>query len=804
VFLAAGAFLPAPSVAGQEVRGTAVESETGRPLAGAFVSLVDAVGRTTVAALAEADGAFVLSGFQSGRYTLRVERIGYQTWTTDAFDVGPGGTVSRRLEVPISPVDLTELRVAVEGQCGAADDEFLLAWDEARKALDVTRWTEAGRSLRFELRDWLRNLDTRYRSVGRDESNTEWITGRTSFIGLPADELAEGGYVQRMEGGYRYYGLDARTLLSDAFREQHCFALAQGTRERAGQIGLRFEPIDRGTVPDVEGALWLDSRTGELLDLDFQYTGLMLVNLPRRGDATGRLEFQRLPSGAWFVARWWIRTPIHERGGGLAARVVGFREKGGEVIQVELNDGSTVALADFGTLSGSVTDGSDTPLASAEIYLVGTDLATQSDQAGRFRLDLVPPGRYAIGVRHPDPRMARVPDPQLTVDVFAEDLTSVELEHTSAWAAMQLCPAEVEENPSSSVLLGNVVDDVSGEPVAGAIVWLRPGAGAAARAFRSDGAGAYLVCGVAPARALELQASGPDKMSEPVTQDIPAGSLVLLDLEVSGAALTASRADANESVSLRGVVKSAEDDRPLSGARVTILGSGIEQMTGADGTFLMQEVPRGRHQVVTEYLGMASDTAEVDLSSGTVTLALFTMETRPVELPALDVEIERTFTNLQLAGFYQRKERGLGEFIGSEDLQFGDIITAFRRIPGVRLRNCPFVTSFGSRRGGSDSIPGIAMVQTDCWEIDIQRGIGGPRSLSCPPVVYLDGNPISSSFEGMPEATGENPFNRIQSIPRHMIEGIEVHRNAATAPAMYRGFGSRCGIILVWTKRGVR
>jgi hypothetical protein len=757
--LVASIALSSSPLSSQEVRGTAVEAASGRPLAGAFVSLVDGTGQTAVSTLTETDGAFVLQGFPAGRYTLRVG--------------------------------------------GPADEEFLLAWDEARKALDVTEWTEARRSLRFELRDWLRNLDTRYRSVGRDESETRWITGRTSFIGLPADELAEGGYVQRTEGGYRYYGLDARTLLSDAFRSRHCFALALGTRERAGQIGLRFEPIDRGTVPDVEGALWLDAKTGELLDLDFEYTGLMLVNLPRRGDATGRLEFQRLPSGAWFIARWWIRTPIHERGAGLLADVVGYREKGAEVARVELNDGNTVTLADFGTLSGSVTDGADAPLPEAEVYLVGTDMATRADQAGRFRLDLVPPGRYAIGVRHPDPRLADVPDPQLTVDVFAEDLTSVTLEYSPAWAAAQLCPAEVEADPSKSVLLGRVLDGASGEPVVGAVVWLRPGEGSDARAFRSDTRGAFLVCGVDPTLALELQASGPDKLSEPVTQEIPAGALVMRDLEVTASALAESRSTADPDVTLRGVVRSAEDDRPLAGARVRILGAGIEQMTGDEGTFLMQGVPQGRHQVVTEYLGMASDTAEVDLTAGSVTLALFTMETRPVELPALDVEIERTFTNLQLAGFYTRRNRGLGEFISSEDLQFGDVITAFRKIPGVRLRNCPY-TSTGGEQFRSDSVPTVLLTQSDCWEIDLQRGIGGPRSLTCPPVVYLDGNPISSSIEGMPEIPGENPFNRIASLPRHMIEGIEVHRNAATAPAMYRGFGSRCGVILVWTKRGVR
>jgi hypothetical protein len=193
----------------------------------------------------------------------------------------------------------------------------------------------------------------------------------------------------------------------------------------------------------------------------------------------------------------------------------------------------------------------------------------------------------------------------------------------------------------------------------------------------------------------------------------------------------------------------------------------------------------------------------VDLSEGGVTLALFTMQTQPVELPALAVEIERTFGSLQIAGFHERMDRGLGDFIDSDDLQFGDIITAFRRIPGIRLQNCANIARSAQSRA-NDSIPRVDMLQSDCWEINIQRGIGGPRSARCPPVVYLDGNPISSSFEGMPEAMGENPFNRIAAIPRHLIEGIEVHRNAATAPAMYRGFGSGCGVILVWTKRGRR
>jgi hypothetical protein len=801
-------FLPggfsAETLLAQEVRGLAVEASSGQPLAGAFVSLTDDAGEVTVSTLTGSEGSFLLSGFPEGRYSLRLERIGYQTWSSDSFDVGTTETVSRRLEVPVEPVDLTELHIAVEGRCASGGESFTRAWDEARKALDLTKWTENQRSLRFELRSWQRQLNAQGRSTGRDESDTRWMEGRTSFLSLTAAELADSGYVRPSgDGGYRYYGPDARVLLSDLFREQHCFRFTEGVRERAGQLGLAFEPVDRTIVTDVQGALWLDAKTAELRELDFHYTGLDLVGLPRGDDATGQVEFRRLPSGAWFISRWWIRTPVHERQVGRVPRIVAFREAGGEVTRIELDDGRLVTLAEFGRVTGVVTNGLGAPLPEAEVYLVGTDLTSRTDPVGRFRLDLVPPGRYSISVRHPDPRLEDLPGPEYTIDVGAEQMGSVLLEYSGDRAIEALCPADTRESEEQAILLGRVLDNTTKAPVPGAVVWLRPNQGRDTRAFRTDDTGTFLVCEVEPSPELEIQASSDNKLSEPATIEVAPGMLVMRDLVVSVEALADSRAIPSQTVTLRGVVRSAEDQSPLSGAYVRVLGTGFEQLTGDGGTFLMQGLPRGEHKVVTDYLGMASDTAIVDLSGGTVTLALFTLETQPVELPALEVEIERTFGSLQIEGFHRRRSRGLGDFIGTEDLQFGDIITAFRRLPGIRLRNCHYA-SISSDRVSSDSLPRSSLVQTDCWEINIQRGFGSPRSNRCPPVVYLDGNPISSSFEGMPEVPGENPFNRIASIPRDLIEGIEVHRNAATAPAMYRGFGSSCGVILVWTKRGAR
>ena len=44
-----------------------------------------------------------------------------------------------------------------------------------------------------------------------------------------------------------------------------------------------------------------------------------------------------------------------------------------------------------------------------------------------------------------------------------------------------------------------------------------------------------------------------------------------------------------------------------------------------------------------------------------------------------------------------------------------------------------------------------------------------------------------------------------QVIPRPQdVYGIEVHRNVATAPPQYQPLNSTCGVILIWTQRGLR
>ena len=536
---------------------------TARPIAGAFVSLLNRAGNPTTSTLTGPDGAFALEAPQPGRYRLEVERIGYETWTSEPFDLVTRTTVARRLEVTVLPVNLESLTVSVESECGlrpGTGQPLLQAWDEVRKALDVSLWTEEPGRIQFELRTWTRMLDVAARVARSQESRSTWKTGRSSFVSPPPAELADRGFVQPTEdGAHIFFGPDAQLLLSDAFREDHCFSLVWGREEHAERVGLAFDPIHRGDVPRVEGVLWLDPATGELRDLEFEFVDLNLVGFPREHRAWGRAWFRRLPPGIWVVSRWWIRTPVL-RVSIRGTTLHGYREDGGEVTRLELGDGSTIDLTERGTLSGDAADGvSGGPLAGATVYLAGTGHVTTTDAAGRFRFDLVPEGRYTLRYRHPDPHLEGMEGPSHEVDIAGGESASVRLEFRSEWAVDQLCSDEMPSAEGQSVgrvaLLGRVREAETSQPVPDAMIWLRAREDGEPRAIRADSTGAFLVCGLGPAGPLSLQAAAEDRLSDTVWVVVPESGLVLQDLEVSAARAETAGSETEDAVSLRGTVR---------------------------------------------------------------------------------------------------------------------------------------------------------------------------------------------------------------------------------------------------------
>ena len=331
LLLLAAALLAAGPAAAQSVRGRVVEPGTGQPVSGAVVMLLDAQGARVTATLTDAQGGFAMHAGAPGTYSLRAERVGYAAAASPALSLAADQTAEQALVMEPRLVTLEPLLVsATQRECTIRPQaEAAVAWEELRKALDAAAVADQRRSHAFRKRYFRneRSLFQRRRISSQDWTSPDFST--EPFHATPVDRLAEHGYVEGAAGdSLVFHAPDARTLLSDAFLDQHCFRL----RERGRSVGLEFAPTADRTLPDVRGILWMDRRTARLRRLEYTY-----VNLPYANPADalgGELEFEQLPDGAWIVRRWVVRMPrlrITEDGRTYVPALV---EQGGQVIDI--------------------------------------------------------------------------------------------------------------------------------------------------------------------------------------------------------------------------------------------------------------------------------------------------------------------------------------------------------------------------------------------------------------------------------------------------------------------------------------
>lgn len=337
----------------QVIDGQLLEARTGRPIPEAFVTLMDLRGGARAAALTDSVGGFSLRAPRPGRYRIRVERIGYKSQSSPPLKLGPDERQEVRIAVPVEAIELEALQVEAERQCVNDPQDALSTaslWTAARTALATNVWHDQHQALEFEVNTFTRWLHPRELYVEEEQVWTKSVLTGRPFASLPAEELSRKGYVSARGDSSTYYAPDAEVLLSDAFLKDHCFGVVRDLNG-VGLIGLTFEPVPEREVADIRGALWLDARTAELRHIEYTYTGFAEELTPEM--LGGRIEFQRLRTGAWIIRRWWIRAPVYGETKFTSTNFVqispwkvlfAVREEGGEVTRVFTQDG--LALSD--------------------------------------------------------------------------------------------------------------------------------------------------------------------------------------------------------------------------------------------------------------------------------------------------------------------------------------------------------------------------------------------------------------------------------------------------------------------------
>jgi hypothetical protein len=802
IFLAFAA-LPAQ---GQVIQGSVHDQNTGDPVAAAFVVLLDEGGERVSAVLTDGNGWFTHRRLAPGTYVPRVERIGFRTENFDPVTLADGGVASLRMEVRSEAIALEAITVEGRSRCRIPQEEGAVVadlWEEVRKALEITVWTEQEPGIHVRARTYERALDLVTLEVVEERGRTGGGFTRNPFFSHDPEELARDGYVQEApDGGHIYYGLSAEAILSRPFEDTHCFRVRQPRRgQPSNEIGLAFEPAPGRTVPGVSGVLWLDRETAELRRVEYEYTRhLHGVRLPE-GRFGGGTEFRRLENGAWIIDRWTIRAPEFERvvstdqlprgtivRGGIATetelrrefRRVGLRirEMGGTLVSVSLVGRHATGSA---TLEGTVYDSlAGGPLPGATIYTVDTGHEAETDADGRFSLSGLPAGEVAVGFDHPALDMlGHAPDPVL-VRLGARDTVRLHLATPSPGTLLGgRC------RPDEDPVLGLVSSADDGLPVAGVLVvaewderWRRDGDRAFARdrAHRgamTDESGWYVLCGVAPGQNVQIRAE--------VDGEVAARSRIPVRRGEGGRVdFTLEPPSPDRPGRIVGRVLSAEADAPVAGASVRLGDGPPQRLSDEWGGFAFDSVPPGRVTIRVEHLGYGPAEGPVEVAPGGTVRLEVQLYDRPIELAEMVVTVRPRAVRVgRLADFRDRVERGIGgSFIHRDEIE--------RRSP-MLISDLLGSHGFDQQQGDSPSV--------------FDRGLVS-RRFACAPMVYLNGFPITHvAARASPEAIEEAGV-KLNLINPADVEGIEIYRGAGTVPGEFGGTNARCGVIVVWTREG--
>ena len=477
--VAAAFFVVGTRLAAQEVLIEVVELSNGKPIVGANVSLVDDHGMSLFGNFSDQGGHSVLRAPSVGRYVVRADKVGYDSWSSVILYV-TGAAIHVRvgmspLRNPPTVIARSETACQLLTPPGTPAGDL---WVEIRKALTASALTDAQGLVPLDVDLYERALDRNLGVVSERKEQRSRIARRPA-TGISWDQIdsARRGAVA---GGEVYRAPEAATLVSDQFVKTHCYAAIRGYGPEMGLTGLEFRPAKVASQPELTGVLWLDPKANALRSLNFDY-----VNLPiplRIARTTGRVEFQQLPGGQWIVPRWYIRMPRVAQVTSTDS-LLGYQEVGGtsrpagtaapaSVVNAVIPAIGDPAPGPQSFISGVVYDSTTgAPLQGVQVSTGGGRFKTTTSGGGHYELAVDGPLSDTIIFEHPRLRLYRVATrvQSITLPSGARAQANV-LVPSYGTLRKRLCGQNETATESQGIAAG-YVRDAAGKPVPNAHVW---------------------------------------------------------------------------------------------------------------------------------------------------------------------------------------------------------------------------------------------------------------------------------------------------------------------------------------------
>ena len=415
--------LAATEARAQTLRGTVRDSSSGVPIPGAVVTLLDSAAGVAARTTTDEGGQFRAVLIGNGVRAVHVVRLGFRPRTV-TLPAAREDVIRLDISMTSIPMSMQSVNVTAGPGCPHRPDRAqaaavleqvragLLATVVARSdkpahmtRLRATRFWDMVSNQVVHQRVRIDSSGTPFGSFGAARSAADFVR-----LGFRADSA----------GLERYFGPDAEVLLDDRFTSAYCFHLVTAQAGRPNQIGLGFRPPNRrnGRI-DVDGAIWIDTITRALVDIEYRYLGT-----DPRGDSFrpgGQISFRTMPNGVVVIDRWSIRLVSGQgaeaaAGTALANRSFYGIEGVGELARATWTDGYTW-LGPLGTLHLRVVRSDGRPVPGAVVRLMDTDYQATTDLNGDLRITDLIPGRYVV--TRVDPELIAIGVPVDTLIVFA-------------------------------------------------------------------------------------------------------------------------------------------------------------------------------------------------------------------------------------------------------------------------------------------------------------------------------------------------------------------------------------------------
>jgi TonB family protein len=207
----------------------------------------------------------------------------------------------------------------------------------------------------------------------------------------------------------------------------------------------------------------------------------------------------------------------------------------------------------------------------------------------------------------------------------------------------------------------------------------------------------------------------------------------------------------------------------ISGAEVSIAGTGISGYTDSDGRLRLGPVAPGSARLTVRRLGFRATAVDISVAANGATADTVQLVEVAHRLDPILVRGSIHSYDGTMSGFYQRRGEGFGHFFTRAEIEKTHVTRLsdlFRTVPGMR------------------------MVSTNT----IQNAVRMRGATTCPPLVWLDGTPA---------ATSEYDLDTMDPLS---IDGIEIYSGPAEVPVQFKPPLDvvSCGAIVIWSRRGER